>query len=68
MSEITCTTRVRVTIEVDGSGPYGLDWSLKELCDQSQRETLQFLQHELQRKRIQIIGTPEIITTAFTRK
>lgn len=65
MSEIPCTTRVRVTIEVRGYGNYSADWTLEDLVKQSSRETLQMLTSVLHANDLEIIGEPEVIASIF---
>ena len=65
MKEPSCTTRVRLTIEIDGSGPYGMNWTLANLVEQSRKETISNLQHKLADVRIRIVGEPVVLATVW---
>lgn len=67
MGEVGARTRVHVTIEFDGSGPYGGDWNLADLVDQSRRESIQNLKQKLARENVTIIGEPEVICIAYPK-
>lgn len=64
----TSTTRVKVTIEIDGSGPYGTDWHMDDIIKQSRNETLSDLTHRLAKERIRIIGEPVVSIITFERQ
>lgn len=63
--KLKCTTRVRLVIEVQGSGPYGMDWKLADLVKQSREETAQDIRAKLDYLGARIIGEPEVIATIW---
>lgn len=64
---LTCTTRVRLVIDVRGSGPYGMEWKLADLMKQSREETTQGVMTLLQRMGVRVIGEPEVIATIWEK-
>ena len=67
MGAVNARTRVRVTIEFNGSGPYGGDWKLADLVEQSNRESMTYLRNALASKQIAVIGEPEVICIAYPK-
>lgn len=64
MGKVNTTTRVQITIEVDGYC-YGEDWSLRDLTDQTGKETVNGIKNQLQSRNIRIIGEPKVIAISI---
>jgi len=74
-TEFTASANVRVTVEVLNLGPYGPDWTLVKIHEQTEREAVEELQRLIREgqkaspgePRVRIVGEPEVVIVSQRR-
>ena len=70
-TEFTASANVRVTVEVQGLGPYGADWTAEKIHAQVEREAVDELSRIIQAApggaRVRIVGEPEVVIVSQRR-
>lgn len=64
----TAVLRVRVTVEFDASGPWGLGDTLETMVRIGKREGMQTLHGRLTGVGMKVIGEPEVLAYVYPEK